>query len=1199
MQRTLPTLLGLLLLGTVGAASMASAQPPDIRNIRPHVMLLIDTSGSMERKPDCLCVTPACLECLPVCSSPTFEENRWSVVTQALTGEFTPYECSSENRLGGIYSGEYDEGYFLPHVLLPQELPVYAGTQDGNGILDIYLERIKFGLMTFDSVGTLSDQPPLVPQTIFQTAPFPTESLGTKGMYSYGVDAPFSFPGALTTYMLNAGARSASATEGGLVSVGDDGTGSMNATNAAIQATLLGDAGLGKNPLRPFGNTPTGALVADFQNFAQTDPNFIVKTADPGPGDPYFSCRKKSAVLITDGRPNGDMRGSPVFCEALGQPVGANGCPYEEIQATVAAMISAGEIDQFYVIGFALDGDPTEVANTEALLDDIASVGDTGAALFVSGRAELVSALSTILNEQNPGATSRTAPVLTGLVPGLIQSEFISGFNASFDASDPWDGILERRRVLCVGTPPTPVEQVVVDSDRFHLLLNQQSAPPSAVQPFASDVGVSFSGGYSRNLWTVLPQNDNFGMVNDYLVGNGRGKITALSDEAIDVPVDTADLSSVPAAEFSAAIDPRYFGYGQADTAEAATLVNWIHGVGGSGRENERLGDIYHSTPAIVGPLVDDLEDQTYNDWRLGLAHQLSPESAEDLAASGGWQLNRRPRVLYASTNDGVIHAFLADDYPTNTFNAGNMLDEFACADGKDAGTELWGFIAPMFLDDLDNLLSGGSKQWFADGNLVVRELYDVRKFAEDDGGGTQINSVSSNTNVWRTVLIVSFRNGGNGIVALDVTNPCKPEFMWQFTDDDLGDTYGQPTAAQVFLEDKDPLPVTGGSGGDIVFSPRQSHGVVILPGGQGIEDAAASPCLIPSGDSLPEGMVEADNVTVIGPRSNRRCWRGANSSPPAPAVGRALYFIDLATGAMIRKMDETIFPAPLNGAVSVFRGDTGTVGSAAYTVDADGVLWRIDMAPSDPEDWTALALHDIYYDTAFDEAEPTYYPPALTINPAGEIVVLVGTGNIDVLDDSTAQNRVVSITEKLTFDTAGNLADLEGRLNWEVVLEDGEQMTGPLELFNGQAFFGSFRAAGTNPVDACGIGGSRIFGVNYLDDPQNAGALRPALTDTLGNPVPFLDGSDIPDLATSLVFGLQVAQQPVCTTLANSAITDPFGVGSLTFPVNTSGRQFKLVAALSGSGTPVGGLSIDVLGESIAAPETFTAVSGMGESLE
>lgn len=1188
----------LCLVASLGAAGRASAQP-DIRNIRPHVVLLVDTSGSMERKPNCICTTPACLECLPVCSPGNYEQNRWSVVAQALTGEFSPFECNPDTRIGGIYAGQYDEGYFLPHIQLPQEIGTYTGSQSGNGILDIYLERIKFGLMTFDAIGTLSDQPPLVTQATFEMAPFPVESLGTKGMYSYGDNKPFSFLGAPpgTPYMLNNGARSASAPEGGLVSVGADSTAATTATNAAIQATILGDSGLGKNPLRPFGATPTAALVDDLQFFLQNDADITQKTFDPGPGDPYYGCRGRSAVLITDGFPNGDMRGEPVNCQNLGQPVGATGCPYDEVANTVSSMISSGELDKFYVIGFALDGDPAQVASVEALLNDIASVGDTDEAFFVADRADLVTALSTILNEQNRGATSRTAPVVTGLSPGLVQAEFISGFNASFDADDPWDGILERRRIECVnGAPET---QPVEDSDRFHLVLNAQSVAPTDVQPWGSDAPVSFTGGFSRNLWTVLPSDP--ANVNGHLIGNGKDKLTALSDSGIDVPNDFTgnEIRNVPVGEFSRAISPEYlFGPGSTDSAQRDTVVDWIHGVAGSGRENERLGDIYHSTPAIVPPLVDDLEDRSFNDWRLGLAHQQSPDPLEDLTPPNGWQLNRRPRIIYAASNDGVIHAFLADDYASGEFTLGNNLDEFACANNKAAGTELWGFIPPMFLDDLDDLLSGGSKQWFADGSIVVRDLYDVRSFSEDDGGGGVTGSPSGRTNVWRTVLFLSFRNGGNGLIALDVTNPCKPEFLWQFTDRNLGDTYGQPTAAQIFVEDKDPTP-RGNSGGPVVFSPRQSRGVIILPGGQGVEDAGASPCTFASGPDLPEGMDTATG-TPISPRADRRCWRGESSVPAAVQHGRALYFIDLITGTTIRKIGESRFPAPLNGAVSVFRGDTGTVGSVAYTADADGILWRIDMSSSDPEDWDAEALHDLYHGEGYNDAEPTYFPPALTINAAGEVVILAGTGNLDVLDDASAENRVVSITEKLTFDSNGFVDALEGRLNWEIELDPGEQMTGAIELFGGQVFFGSFQAGGGTAIDACPFGGSRIFGVRFLDDPASPGSLVPLLENALGSPAESLDSGDIPELENTLLVGLQVAQAPVCTTTQNVTVTDPFGgTATLAMPVASSGRQFKLMAHLSGSASVSGGLSIELLEETIAAPEGFTVISGMAETLE
>ena len=76
------------------------------------------------------------------------------------------------------------------------------------------------------------------------------------------------------------------------------------ATAKASVAKILGDAGLGKNPLRPFGATPTAALVDDLQVFLQTDGDITRKTTAGGPGDPFYGCRPRSAVLITDGFPN-------------------------------------------------------------------------------------------------------------------------------------------------------------------------------------------------------------------------------------------------------------------------------------------------------------------------------------------------------------------------------------------------------------------------------------------------------------------------------------------------------------------------------------------------------------------------------------------------------------------------------------------------------------------------------------------------------------------------------------------------------------------------------------------------------------------------------------------------------------------------------------------------------------------------------
>jgi hypothetical protein len=51
--------------------------------------------------------------------------------------------------------------------------------------------------------------------------------------------------------------------------------------------------------------------------------------------------------------------------------------------------------------------------------------------------------------------------------------------------------------------------------------------------------------------------------------------------------------------------------------------------------------------------------------------------------------------------------------------------------------------------------------------------------------------------------------------------------------------------------------------------------------------------------------------------------------------------------------------------------------------------------------------------------------------------------------------------------------------------------------------------------------------------------------------------------------------------------------------PYATSGREFKLMGHLSGSASTSGGLSINILEEAITAPDGFTIISGMADTLE
>jgi type IV pilus assembly protein PilY1 len=1086
---SLPGALIGALIGALFGASGAAAQEPDARNLRPIVMLLVDTSGSMERMPG------GADAALPQCAGSvagTNQRNRWTTQLEALTGSWndTSFYCTTVARSGASYVGAPDYNYYLPF-----DQPPFAIAQNNDGVLDVYRDRVRFGLMTFDSIYTFTDSHPLlVEQTTFNSRLL--ANAAAVGGFSYGEQRPLRFEGCPTTFMVDSGARNASASSGALISVGPA-TGDDALVNQSIQTALVN--------VRPFGGTPTASLLHDLRTYFATHP-------DVNGSDPYAECRDRFALLLTDGQPDEDFRDARFNCDAV------NGCPYDR-SATIAGDLCrysgasggcTGDISGVFVVAF-------NVTDADALaeLNEIADQGGTGSALIASSRVELVSRIGDALDAAAPGTTTRTRPTFVsgaGTFTGTpTQLEFNAGYQVG-TTTRPWSGVLERTRYVC-NASLEPVPEDPSDRVRFDEVLNARAS--------------------ARRLLTVLTSADQLG---GNLIGTDAAAVPlgATAPEGV-----VTGLSLVPFNTTN--VLPAHLGItGSSPTSREARrdhVVAWVNGTT-SDRVNARLGDIYHSSPVAVGPPVLDIADESYNLFRQ------RPEVAN------------RPTVVYVGTNDGILHAFAAEDWDDPNSSA-----------SYEEGDEIWGFIPPILLSKLE--LATASHQIMVDGTPVVRDIYYSRLPSDAPSGS-----------IYHTVLIMGLREGGTGYFALDVTDPINPRFLWQYVGDEvsgsgrddtpLGYTYARPAIGQVLVE---------------VGGVLQERAIALLPGGSGVVDEDRARTTGPIGCPAQGIGTPPVNQGTTNARSHQRCWSRR---------GRILSWVDIVTGEVIGAFDENTFGAPLTGGVALYPGDTGEVAQRAFFTDADGIMWAVDFSRRRPSQWNVRPFHDLFWDGAATEGQPSYDPPIVSVDNEGNIIVLAATGDIDDLE-STDLNRVVSLTERRTFDSSGNPSYAQ-ELNWEIRLQPGEQVTGALELFASRAYFATFRSM-SNPLDPCSLGESRIWGVDYLNDDGTAPSGYSDVTGRFPNAgFETFPGSGVFNrhfqgpYSDQIILGVGVTQRPTCVDGINES--DPY-IGNRYRVTGVGGGTFELTAQISGGGSRPGEGRVATVNVDLPAPQTFTSMAG------
>ena len=340
-------------------------------------------------------------------------------------------------------------------------------------------------------------------------------------------------------------------------------------------------------------------------------------------------------------------------------------------------------------------------------------------------------------------------------------------------------------------------------------------------------------------------------------------------------------------------------------------------------RRSGRLGDIVNSGVAFAGAPTKSISDASYAAF----------ESAN----------RNRTKALYVGANDGMLHAFNAD-----------------------TGDELFGYIPSWVVPRLTALTSPAyTHQSYVDATATVAEA----------------NTGTGASPAWRTVLVGGAGGGGQGVFALDVSDPTaftsgagNGKVLWEFTDrddPDLGNVVGKPQILKINT-------AAGSATANYEYFAVVASGV-----NNHLVDGYASGTAEPALFFLKLGKVKSDSWSLNGN-----------------------YF-------------KVKFPVRTTAITSGLIGFSARVGDAnalshIYAGDLQGNLWKLDFTKTSASNWsldtlsafkqsgTALPLYVARDASASTNRQPISMEPALVFGPNRSIVVAFGTGKfLEVADIS------------------------------------------------------------------------------------------------------------------------------------------------------------------------------------------------------
>jgi len=310
-----------------------------------------------------------------------------------------------------------------------------------------------------------------------------------------------------------------------------------------------------------------------------------------------------------------------------------------------------------------------------------------------------------------------------------------------------------------------------------------------------------------------------------------------------------------------------------------------------------------------------------------------------------------RPTVVYVGANDGMLHAVNG------------------ALTGTDAGREMFAYVP-------SGLFAGPTAAPGTNGLAALGNPSFVHHYYVNATPGVfdiDFNRTygASGAADWRSVLIGGLGKGGRSYYALDVTNPAgmstetlaAAKVLWEFTDADMGYTYGEPTVVKtrkygwvVILPSG--YNNTGSQGYFFIVNPRTGALLEKIGTGAGAGLAHANAFVIDRSDGVADAAYAGDllgNVWRLDltPQSDpyaaptRIATLTNASSQPQPVTTRPVIEVDpktgrrfvmLGTGVMLDNSDigstvQNTFYAIVDGKASRFNASSDLPASISFPI--------------------------------------------------------------------------------------------------------------------------------------------------------------------------------------------------------------------------------------------------------------------------